>query len=386
MVNPYELAKKFRDRFGRTPRLFSAPGRVNLIGEHTDYNEGFVLPVAIERNTIVAGLSTDDMCLRAYSLNYEELRELDLKAPKEVKKGDWLLYIQAIGQLLEKRGCKLKGLDLMIESDIPEGAGLSSSAAFEVSLGLALSTLCNAHVEKLDLVLIGQETEHKYIGTNSGIMDQFISMFGKKDHALLIDCRSNTAEEVPMNMTDIALVICDSRIKHNLASSEYNTRRKECEEAVRYIQQEMPNVKSLRDVTIEDFERLKHIIPQPACKRARHVITENMRTLEAAEAFRHDKFDVLGSLMLASHESLRDDYEVSIRELDILVAAAYSVEGIVGARMTGGGFGGCTVNIVHRDAIEDFRDIVALKFKQQTGRELDFYVTEIEDGAKEIEV
>ena len=384
MIDPEQLRSAFKDLYGSEPRLFCAPGRVNLIGEHTDYNDGFVLPMAIDRKTLVAAAARDDRRIRVHSLNLNESREFDLDEPAQAQRGIWLDYVEGVARVLESRGALLGGADLAILSDVPVGAGLSSSAALELSVGLALVALSGANVERVSLALAGQEAEHTFVGTKCGIMDQFVAALGRAGHALLIDCRSLKVEAIPMNLGSLAVVVCDTRVKHELSSSEYNKRRAECERGVELLRQALPGIKALRDVSLAEFEQYEDRLPEIVRRRCRHVVTENARTLQAAAALRSGDLEEMGQLMKRSHLSLRDDYEVSSPELDVMVEIAGRLEGVLGARMTGGGFGGCTVNLVRRDALLKFREVVTREYNNATHKQTDIYVVEASDGAKEI--
>jgi galactokinase len=378
------LCRAFASTFGRTPRLFRAPGRVNLIGEHTDYNDGFVLPMAIDRETVVAAHAREDRLVRAFSMNLNESVEFDLDHPGTPQRGLWLDYLEGVAVALEQDGVRLKGADMMILSDVPRGAGLSSSAALEVSVGLALSSVSGQDVKKIRLALAGQRAEHEYVGTKCGIMDQFIAALGQKGHALLIDCRSLTATPVPLDTTQMRVVICDTGVQHELSSSEYNARRQECERGVEILKEFLPGIRALRDVSVADFNRYQERLPEPIRKRCRHVVMENERTLQAVEALRRDGLEEMGRLMELSHRSLRDDYEVSCAELNLLVEIAGNFQGCLGARMTGGGFGGSTVNLVRRDALEEFQDVISKEYSRATNINSKVYVSDAGDGAKEV--
>lgn len=384
-VETSQLGKVFRELYHAEPRFFRAPGRVNLIGEHTDYNDGFVLPVAIERETVVALRARPDRTVRVHSLNLNQSREFDLDQPGPPRRLDWLDYIEGVAQALLSRGARLSGADLAILSDVPEGAGLSSSAALEISTGLALLAAGGDELERVSLALAGQQAEHTYVGTMCGIMDQYIAALGRAGHALLIDCRTLEPTHIPVDTSRTAIAICDSRVKHELASSEYNQRRAECERAVEVLGEFLPGIRALRDVSVEDFERYAERLPEPIKRRARHVVTENERTLRAAQALGAGDLTEMGRLMAASHKSLRDDYEVSCAELDILVDVASAISGVRGSRMTGGGFGGCTVNLVDREALSNFHEIVAHKYRQSTGLEPHIYTSAAAEGASEIQ-
>jgi galactokinase len=384
VINPESLRTEFQTIYGREPRLFRAPGRVNLIGEHTDYNGGFVLPMAIEHDTIAAAAARDDRKIRVRSVNLDEASEIDLNEPEKKMRGSWLDFVEGVARVLEREGGKLRGADLLVASNVPTGAGLSSSAALEISVGLALTEISRLPVDKVRLALAGQTAEHEYVGARVGIMDQFISALGRKGYALLIDCRSLQAEQVPFAPKDAAIVICDSKVKHKLAASEYNTRRAECETAVEILREYLPDIEQLRDVSVADFERYAEHLPETIRKRCRHVVTENDRTLNAAEALRENDYAEFGRLMFLSHASLRDDYEVSCGELDLLVKIAESCAGVLGARMTGGGFGGSTVNLVRRENLDEAIEKISSEYERQTRIEPSIYTSGAADGASEI--
>ncbi len=390
MIDAAALRRAFHDLYSpadTAPRLFRAPGRVNLIGEHTDYNDGFVLPMAIDRETCVAAAARPDRRVRVFSLNADEHAEFDLDHPGARERGIWLDYVEGVAQALERRGVRLGGADLVISSDVPTGAGLSSSAALEVSTGLALASVSGREVDRVELALAGQEAEHTYVGAKVGIMDQFIATLGRAGHALLIDCRTLQTQAIPVDTTDTLVAICDTRVKHELSASEYNTRRAECEQGVELLRGAgMNDIRALRDVSEADLERYGHVLPEVVGRRCRHVVTENARTLDAAAALKDGRLEQMGRLMLDSHESLRRDYEVSCRELDVLVEiATTSLAGAtLGARMTGGGFGGCTVNLVRRDQLEDFRETITREYTAATGRTPNIYVSEAGEGAREV--
>lgn len=383
MIDRDTLRRSFRERYESEPRLFRAPGRVNLIGEHTDYNEGFVLPMAIDRETVVAGARRADRRVRVYSLNLGEAEEFDLDRPGEKRRGIWLDYVEGVARVLESRGVRLGGVNLAVLSDVPAGAGLSSSAALEVSAGLALASLAGKEVDKVALALAGQQAEHVYVGTMCGIMDQFVAALGREGHALLIDCRTLEATPVPLDTSEVAVVICDTNVKHKLASSEYNVRRAECEQGVALLRAALPEVRALRDVSVAEFARREGLLPEPVRRRCRHVVTENERTLLAARALTDGDLDEMGQLMYASHRSLRDDYEVSTPELDALVKIAEDL-GTIGARLTGGGFGGSTVNLVRRDALATFQETVTREYARATNRNPTIHVSEAGGGAEEV--
>ena len=383
-VDYKNLRREFEAHFGREPRVFRAPGRVNLIGEHTDYNGGFVLPMAIDSECSVAISKREERIIHARSLNLDDSAEFDLDRESERKKGAWINYIEGVARILERKGFRLPGADLIIFSTVPTGAGLSSSAALETVSGLALSEISGQEVDRKTLALVGQQTEHEFVGAKVGIMDQFVSAHACKGHALLLDCRSLEFENVPLDTSEIAVVICDTRVKHDLATSEYNTRRAECEKGVEILQRFLPGIEQLRDVSVEDFETYAKYLPEPILRRCRHVVTENERTLLAADCLRNGDLDGFGRLMWQSHASLRDDYEVSCEELDLLVEIAKKSDGVLGARMTGGGFGGSTVNLVQLEDLAEFNETIILEYEKMTGNKPTVYVSGAAEGASEI--
>jgi galactokinase len=378
------LRRAFEGRYGRPARLFHAPGRVNLIGEHTDYNGGFVLPMALDRETVVAAAPREDRTVRVCSLNREEEFTFDLDRPGEPRRGLWLDYVEGVARALEDRGLSLGGADLMLLSDVPAGAGLSSSAALEVSAGLALASVSGRSVDPVELALAGQQAEHEYVGAQVGIMDQFVAALGREGYALLIDCRALTAEAIPLDTTRVVVVVADTHVHHELAASEYNQRRTECEEGVRLLSQHLPGIRELRDVSAGEFERFAGVLPETVRRRCRHVVGENERTLAAAEALRRGELEEMGRLMRLSHESLRDDYEVSCAELDLLAETAWGVPGVLGSRMTGGGFGGSTVSLVRRDRVAEFERALTGEYRKRKGFDPTVYVSEVGGGAREV--
>ncbi len=390
MIDLASLKHAFQELYGTEARLFRAPGRVNLIGEHTDYNDGFVLPMAIDRQAVVAAAPRAGRRVRVFALDLGEHAEFDLDHPGMRERGIWLDYVEGVAQALLRRGVPLSGADLAITSDVPTGAGLSSSAALEVASGLALASVAGdgrRAVDRVTLALAGQEAEHTYVGAKVGIMDQLIAALGQAGHALLIDCRSLETKLIPVDTSRTLIAICDSRVKHELAASEYNTRRAECERGVELLRKEgLADIRALRDVSVEQFAAYENFLPEPVRRRCRHIVTENARTLAAAAALEAGALTEMGRLMFASHESLSKDYEVSCAELDRLVnlATALGPEVVAGARMTGGGFGGCTVNLVRRERLEDFRRAIARDYAAATGHEPHIYVSEAGEGAKEV--
>ena len=376
-MNIEKLESEFAQKYGARPRIFRAPGRVNLIGEHTDYNDGFVMPCAIDFATYAAASERSDRKIRVASVNFSGEYEFDLDTPNAEIPESWARYVQGVALLLEKSGHRLQGANLLIDSDVPVGAGLSSSAALEVSIGFALASISGLQIEKWKLAKIGQAAEHEYAGVRSGIMDQFASAFGIENHALFLDCRSLNWSPIPLSTAKF--VICNTKTKHELADGEYNKRRADCEEAAQLLGHE-----SLRDVSLAEFNVKSKDLPERLKKRARHVVMENRRVLEAVDCLQKNNLERFGQLMNASHESLRADYEVSSRELDLMVEIVRSQPGVLGARMTGGGFGGCTINLLETDVSAEFIEKVSTGYKKNTGISPEIYVCQVVQGVSEI--
>ena len=358
---------------------YRAPGRVNLIGEHTDYNDGFVMPAAIDLYTEVSITPRDDRRLFIYSGNFSESVEIDLDDLNPRARGHWSDYVCGVAVTLERAGYRLKGADIEIGSNVPIGSGLSSSAALEVAAGYAILMNSDIEIDRVELARLCQRAENDFVGMHCGIMDQFISCFGRAGRALMLDCRSLEYQLLPLP-ENVRLVICNTMVKHELSSSEYNTRRAECEAGVQHFAEPRPNVRALRDVTMNDLKRHGGGLSEAILKRCRHVITENERVLEAAAALERDDLRALGELMAESHRSLRDDYEVSCAELDTMVNLAARIDGVYGARMTGGGFGGCTINLLEADLVAQFKRSVARGYEQATGLAPEIYACSTADG------
>ncbi len=378
-----EIISKFNKHFRGRPRIFRAPGRVNLIGEHTDYNDGFVFPMAIQNYTTVAVNPRVDGMLAVWSENMQELKILNLESNTE-KRGHWSDYTAGIAAMLEEEGIKLTAADIYIESDVPVGAGLSSSAALEISSALALLSTVNAAMKNEQLAKLGQRAENRFVGMNCGIMDQFISVHGEQDKALFLDCRTLEYKLVPLPSDKVRVVICNTMVKHELGSSEYNKRRSECETGVKIMSNSYKNIRALRDVSLEQFNQVKEQLPPVVRKRCRHVISEDERTIGSFDALQEQNIVRFGQLMNASHDSLRDDYEVSCRELDIMVDIARKIPGVLGARMTGGGFGGCTVNLVDKDNVDLFCEQLLSQYKKATEIDAKIYISSASRGAHEL--
>jgi galactokinase len=365
-LNASDLPQLFRQRFGVEPRLFRAPGRVNLIGEHTDYNDGFVMPAALDLATHVAIAPRSDRLIRVHSVNLDRDCVFDLDAPQQ-RAGDWSDYVRGVAVELKKTSHSLTGADVSVMSVLPMGSGLSASAALEVAFGFALLSVAGAQVNRLDLARICQRAENEFVGMRCGIMDQFISCHGVEGAALLLDCRSLEAQPIPLD-PGVRLLIANTMVHHQLASSAFNDRRRDCEAAVACLARAMNGILALRDVSVEALDAHAALLPDVLLRRARHVVGENARVIEAAAAFGARDFAKVGRLMNASHESLRDDYEVSCPELDLMVELARKAPGVHGARMTGGGFGGCTVSLVDAATAADFAGVVGPAYERATGR------------------
>lgn len=383
MLERSRIVERFQRVFRGTPRVFSAPGRVNLIGEHTDYNEGFVLPVAIEQRTYVAASPRSDRVLCVHSADLDESRLVRLDQ-RGARSGSWLDYVEGTARALEDRGVRLPGADMLVTSDVPRGAGLSSSAALELSVGFALASLAGGgEPDRLLLALSGQRAEHEWVGTQCGLMDQYIAAFAKPGHAILLDCRSLVGSAVPLDLGSACIVVLDSRVKHELATSQYNKRRAECEQGVRVIAADRPAVRSLRDVTLSVLAEYEGRLDPVVLRRCRHVVSENERTLDAVAAFERGDLPRVGRLMVSSHESLRRDYEVSCEELDFLVERACEHPGVYGARMTGGGFGGCAIGLVETSAAGGLIEKVRVDYTRRFGVPPQAFVTRSSAGARE---
>src|SRR6266545_3361761 len=380
MIDIDSIRDQFEQHYGIHPRLMvRAPGRVNLIGEHTDYNDGFVFPAAINRATYVAARPRDDNLVHVVAVDLGDEDEFALDRIERSAAHPWSDYIRGVAKGLLAAGHSLDGANLLITSDVPRGSGLSSSAALEVATGYAFQLLNRLNILGEELALLAQGAENSFVGVQSGIMDQFISALGRRDHALLLDCRDLSYRPVPLP-PDAQIVVCDSHVERRLAGSAYNERRQECDEAVRLLKQWYPKILALRDVTVAQLHAHEGALPELVCARARHVITENDRALRSVAALESGDVAAFGRLMNESHASLRDDYQVSIPEMDTLVAAAQRVPGCYGSRLTGAGFGGCTVSLVQAAAVTRFKADVAAAYQSATGRATTIYVCRASDG------
>lgn len=388
LENLEKLKQEFEKVYGNSEnvRVFFAPGRVNLIGEHTDYNGGHVFPCALDVGTTALVKERDDQTLRFYSMNFAEKGVIEANVNELVykKSDDWVNYPKGVIDTFQKAGHKLSnGLDILYFGDIPNGAGLSSSASLELVTSVMINELFGFQVEMLDMVKYSQKAENEFVGVNCGIMDQFASGMGKKDHAVLLDCQTLEYHYTPFHLEDYALVIANTNKSRGLADSKYNERRAECERALKQLQKEL-DIQSLGDLTVDEFEAHKYLIENETDrKRAKHAVSENARTLVAVDKLNEGDLAAFGKLMSASHLSLRDDYEVTGKELDALVEAAWN-EDALGARMTGAGFGGCTINLVKKTDLDTFIENVGASYEEATGMKADFYTVAIGDGAREL--
>ncbi len=381
------LARSFARRFAREPQgLARAPGRVNLIGEHTDYNEGFVLPVAIDRTVIAAFAARSDRQVRVYSLEFDQEDSFPLGDIERLKGDVWSNYVRGVAAVLQEAGYRLAGLDMAIQGDVPIGAGLASSAALEVAVLGAFQRAAELAIAPRDLALLAQRAENEFVGVSCGIMDQMAAVMGRRDHALLIDCRSLETEAVPLDLAahGLKIVVAHTGIRRALSDSAYNQRRQECSRAAQVLARVIGDrpVGTLRDITPQQLVVHEGSLAEPLSRRARHVVSENERVLKSVEALGRGDLLTFGELLYASHQSLARDYEVSSPELDLMVELARRQEGVVGARMTGAGFGGCTVNLVRQEAIDSFRGQVIETYRSRTGLPAEMYVCQAVDGLR----
>jgi galactokinase len=377
------IKKLHEERFGQEPVLFMAPGRVNLIGEHTDYADGFVMPAAIDFATLAAISPNPNGNATVFSINFGESIHRPLDKIGTHGSHHWSDYPFGVLSILQQEGIDVPGFDLTLDGNVPLGAGLSSSASIEVASMLAMLHVAEASLPLQKIALLCQRAENDYVGAPCGIMDQFVSCCGAADHALLLDCRSLEYRLAPIPK-HLSLVICNTMVKHSHAGGEYGTRRAEVEEGTALLRRHRPEIRLLRDATVEDLERWGHEMPPNVLKRCRHIITENIRTVAAADALEANDLDTLGRLMAEAHASYRDDFEASCREADIMVELAIKQAGCVGARLTGGGFGGCTVNLVESANAERFATNIADGYKETTNIQPEIYQSHASAGAHKL--
>lgn len=374
------LENKFKKLFGNVYGVYASPGRINLIGEHTDYNGGFVMPAAIDKEIAVAIKPNGTDVIRAYSADYDEMSEFGLT---ELPGKMWAKYIFGVVNELNKKVNKVGGFDCVFGGNVPLGAGLSSSAALESAFGFALNDIFDLNLSKFDIAKAGQLAEHNAVGTKCGIMDQFASVFGEKDSLILLDCNSLEKEIIPFNYSGYKVLLIDTLVKHSLASSEYNVRRAECEEGVKVIKEKYSGVNLLRDVTIDMLNEFKEKLPESTFRRCSYVIEENQRVLDAAELLKKGDFVSFGKKIYESHEGLSNKYNVSCDELDFLVDVARKCN-VTGSRMMGGGFGGCTINVVQEDDYDKFRESATLSYSEKFGKNPKIYDVVISRGAHKV--
>ncbi len=376
---PELVQEKFRELFGREPILIRSPGRVNLIGEHTDYNEGFVLPAAINHAIYFAvALQSDSRC-QFYAYDVQESFVCDTRSFRK-NEPSWANYLMGVLDEYRKLGYEIPGVQCVFGGDIPIAAGLSSSAALEAGFAFALNHLMGWELEPLELVKLAQRAENEFVGVQCGIMDQFANIFGREKKVIRLDCRTLEHEYYPFDREDVRIVLCDSGVSRELHASEYNLRRQQCEQAVAVLHRSNPQVRSLRDVTLEMLIEHRKEMPPVVFRRAKYVLEENERVLQACRRLQENNFEAFGDLMYASHAGLRDDYQVSCDELDLLVNATFEMEGVLGARLMGAGFGGCTINLVWQDYLKEFLREMERVYHEQLMREPKIYVTGIVAG------
>ncbi len=377
------LREQFRKLYGQEARIFRAPGRVNLIGEHTDYNEGFVMPVAMDLYTWVAAAPREDSRVHVFSQNLGKHAEMDFRDPILRVRRHWSAYVLGVAASLRMSGAEIGGVNLLLEGKVPMGAGLSSSASVEVAVGYALLESSGLSRSPVELAELCQRAENEFAGARCGIMDQMIACCGRANYALMLDCRTLEYQLLPL-FSDAQFVVCNSMVKHDHAAGEYNARRADCETATRILGAQMPGVRALRDVSLGDLERYAQLLPEVVCRRGRHVITENARLMEGRSALERGDPESFGRLMRESHRSLKEDYDVSSAELDLLVDIASGIAGVHGSRMTGGGFGGCTISLVRNSEVEDFKTAIARDYQRATGRHPDIYLVRASEGVREV--
>lgn len=379
-----ELKEQLRSSYGEPVRVFRAPGRVNLIGEHTDYNDGFVLPSAIGFYIWVAVTPRDDRKLTLHSENFSETFEIELDEPNPQPRRAWSDYLQGVAVALERAGHRLRGANLLVRGEVPIGSGLSSSAAVGVATGLALLENSGLKISRVELAQVCRRAENDFVGASVGIMDPFVSCCGHVGQALMLDCRSLDYKLLPIP-DGVSLVICNTMVKHALSGGEYNTRHRECQEGLNLLKRAFSDANALRDIGYEELQSQKSILSSVIYRRCRHVITENARVLVAADALSKGDLARFGKYMAESHASLRGDYEVSCRELDLMVEIASHRTGVYGARMTGGGFGGCTINLVQNSAVPEFKESVTRAYQRATGLAPQIFVSGAAEGASEVD-
>ncbi len=374
------LLKEFEQRYGQEPLLVAAPGRINFIGEHTDYNKGFVLPAAVDKRIYAAMAKNGTGTVNVFARQFSESISFDVNETQP--RSGWINYLLGVTYYAQQTGTAIEGIDVLIDGDVPVGAGMSSSAALCSAYGFALNELFKLDYSRMELAVIGQKTEHNFAGVKCGIMDQFASLHGKAGHAIKLDCRSLEYEYIPFNFPEYKIVLVNTMVSHSLAGTEYNLRRQQCEEGVELLKKYYPEIKSLRDVSYEQLTRHWKEFNATVYDRCTYIVNENQRLLAGCDALRHNDLPGFGEMMYASHKGLSKRYEVSCKELDFLVEKTKLINGVVGGRMMGGGFGGCTINIVQENKIENFTEQIQQGYQQQFAKTPEIYVMQLEEGAR----
>ena len=377
------LIKEFVQRYGREPLLVAAPGRINFIGEHTDYNKGFVLPAAVDKRIYAAMAKNGTGTVNVFARQFSESISFDVNETQP--RSGWINYLLGVTYYVQQTGTAIEGIDVLIDGDVPVGAGMSSSAALCSAYGFALNELFKLDYSRMELAVIGQKTEHNFAGVKCGIMDQFASLHGKAGHAIKLDCRSLEYEYIPFNFPEYKIVLVNTMVSHSLAGTEYNLRRQQCEEGVELLKKYYPDIKSLRDVSYEQLTRHWKEFNATVYDRCTYIVNENQRLLAGCDALRHNDLPGFGEMMFASHKGLNKRYEVSCKELDILAEGVKNNTDVLGARMMGGGFGGCTINIVKNEAIDSLVESLSESYHKKTGLALSHYIVQTEDGTKLIQ-
>jgi galactokinase len=379
------IARTFKDRYGKEPLVVAAPGRVNLIGEHTDYNEGFVLPAAVDKKMFVALAPNGTGTVNVYASAYEQSYSFDIDKIEVVKETKWYSYLKGVIYLIQERNKKVKGVDVIIDGNVPVGAGMSSSAALSSGFAFGLNEVFQLGLTRMDIAHIAQKTEHLFLGVMVGIMDMFASLHGKAEHVIKLDCRSMEYEYIPFRFPDYKIVLVNTMVEHSLASSEYNVRRKQCEEGVAIMKKHLgEHVKTLRDVPLKELEAHKDELSAEVYRRCSYVLKENERLLKGCDMLKSGDLEGFGKLMYETHEGLSKDYNVSCKELDLLVEHARTFKEVAGSRMMGGGFGGCTINLVQEECVERFTTFIKEKYKAAFNKDPEVYITQIEEGVRVI--
>ena len=372
----------FHSHFSQSPINIIAPGRINLIGEHTDYNNGFVLPAAIDKSMYFSISKSGNSVCNFHASDIDESLKIDLTKPIEKSEKSWANYLLGIYAELQKRGIEIQGVNCVFSSDIPIGAGMSSSAALESGFIFGLNELFGLGLDRMEMAKISQRAEIDFVGLDCGIMDPFASLHGKANHFIKLDCQSMEYQYFPYQRDDIAIVLCNTQVSHNLASSEYNVRHRQCKEAVAFFQEFYPEVKSLRDITFDQFKQHEKKLNPVLRNRANHVLEDNLRVYAIAEMLFINNLEVAGGLLNKAHASLSEDYEVSCDELDFLVKSAKKVKGVLGSRMMGGGFGGCTINLVQKAHLNDFETYMKIAYQKEYEIDLPIYNVNLTDGVR----